>query len=86
MTDASTDGMAPDATTDAGIADSGTDAATNTDAGLVPPGHSTDKGSCGCSVPGAHGSSSNLLFIAGLGLVAAAARRRRRAASAAARY
>jgi MYXO-CTERM domain-containing protein len=70
--------MAPDATTDSGpIADSGSDGAPYTDAGLVPPGHSTDKGSCGCSVPGTRDSNSSLLFVAGLGLVLAAARRRR---------
>ena len=81
-TDASIDGTAPDATADATVSDSGSAGAAD-DAGtpLVPPNRSTDKGSCGCSVPGTDTGNSSLLLLASLGLLGMAARRRKRRAA-----
>ncbi len=81
-TDASIDGTAPDATADATVSDSGSAGAAD-DAGipLVPPNRSTDKGSCGCSVPGSDTGNSSLLLLASLGLLGMAVRRRKRRAA-----
>ncbi|HWZ91242.1 MAG TPA: MYXO-CTERM sorting domain-containing protein, partial [Polyangiaceae bacterium] len=78
MTDASQDGMAPDAMTDAAMSDSGDAGGSDAGPALVPPNHSTDKGSCGCSVPGSDTGSSNIALLAGLTLLGIASRRRRR--------
>jgi MYXO-CTERM domain-containing protein len=81
MPDASADATAPDGATDGTAPDSGSAGAADAGTPLVPPGHSTDKGSCGCSIPGSDSGGSNVLLIAGLTLLGIASRRRRRGAA-----